>query len=163
MLGWRLSLLLAAVTLHGCLSAETEVQDEKSTSLRDIVQLYNEREEVTYLYKALDQLPTAPLQEDENPKRRICIMRETECLKSANPDLSQCDFKPDGDVKICSVDLGDEDPEDIVCTSLTKDVRVKRSSRKPCRGRNCRPRLSGGYTLIGRPAKTNNKPRVIWV
>ncbi|XP_069816656.1 cathelicidin-6-like isoform X2 [Dendropsophus ebraccatus] len=120
MISWRLSLLLlAAVTLHGRLSAEPDVLEEKS--IRDIAHLYNQREGVTYLYRALEQFPPIPLEEDDNPNRSAFIIRETVCLKSENPDVSQCDFKLDGDVKICAVDLADEDPEDIVCTSLTQE------------------------------------------
>ncbi|XP_040287438.1 cathelicidin-6-like isoform X2 [Bufo bufo] len=121
MRSWWLSLLLvSAVTLHGCLSdtAEPEVQDGRS--IGDIIDLYNQKEGVTYLHKFLDQLPPVPMEEDENPNRRGFIIKETVCLKSENPDLSQCDFKPDGDVKICSLDLVDEDPEDIMCISLNK-------------------------------------------
>ncbi|XP_069816650.1 cathelicidin-6-like [Dendropsophus ebraccatus] len=159
MLGWRLSLLLlAAVTLSGHLSAEPDVLEEKS--IRDIVHLYNQREGVTYLYRALEQLSALPLEEDEEPKRRKVIIRETVCPKSENTDISKCDFKADGDVKICSLDRGDED---IICTSVYKDVRVKRSSRRPCTGRKCRPWLAGGSTLIGRPANNNNRAGIIWV
>ncbi|XP_056374701.1 uncharacterized protein LOC130272815 isoform X2 [Hyla sarda] len=132
-------------------TSELEGQDEKS--IRDIVHLYNQREGVTYLYKATDQLPWTSVQEEENPNRRHCIIRETECLKSENPDLSQCDFKPDGDVKICAVDLGDEDPEDIMCTSLTKNVRVRRASKKKkkkCKSAVCKIlQTVGGGSIIG--------------
>nr|AJQ20790.1 cathelicidin-DM [Duttaphrynus melanostictus] len=162
MRSWRLSLLLvSAVTLHGCLSdpAEPEVQDGRS--IEDVIDLYNQREGVTYLYKSLDQLPPVPMEEDENPNRRGFIMKETVCLKSENPDLTQCDFKPDGDVKICSLDLGDEDPEDIMCFSLNKEVRMKRSSRrKPCKGWLCKLKLRGGYTLIG-SATNLNRPTYV--
>ncbi|XP_069816654.1 cathelicidin-2-like [Dendropsophus ebraccatus] len=147
MLGWRLSLLLlSAVTLHGCLSAEPDILEEKST--RDIVHLYNQREGVTYLYRA--QLSQEF--KDENPNRRDIIIRETVCLKSGNPDLSQCDFKPDGDMQICSLDQGGEDPEDIMCTSLTKDV--LRFNRRRCTRRPCL--LPGDRTPIFKPFINKN-------
>ncbi|XP_040287436.1 cathelicidin-related peptide Oh-Cath-like isoform X2 [Bufo bufo] len=167
MRSWWLSLLLvSAVTLQGCLSdtAEPEVQDGRS--IGDIIDLYNQREGVTYLYKSLDQLPPVPLEEDENPERRAFTIKETVCLKAANPDLSQCDFKSDGDVQICSLVLGGENPEDIMCISLNKEVSVKRSSRRrPCRGRSCRPRLTGGNTVIGvrLTDKKQNRPNYMWV
>ncbi|XP_066441002.1 cathelicidin-related antimicrobial peptide Bf-CRAMP-like [Eleutherodactylus coqui] len=160
MRSWKLSLLFFfAVTLHGCLSgaAEPEVQDE--SRITDIINLYNQREGVIYLYKSLDQPSATPLEEDEN--NRGYIIKETECLKSEDADLSQCDFKPDGDVKICNLDLDAEDPEDINCISLTKGVRVKRSSRRPCRGRLCPPWLTGRYTLIGRPSNDQKLPGLI--
>lgn len=161
MRSWRLSLLLfSAVSLLGCLSAEPDAQDDKS--IRDFIDLYNQREGVTYLYKCLDPLPPAPLEEDRHPERRAVIIKETECLKSDNPDLSHCDFKPDGEVRVCALVLGDEDPEDIMCIRLAEGARVKRSSRRPCRGRNCRPR-PGGFTLIGRPGNNQKRPQLIWV
>ncbi|XP_044149987.1 cathelicidin-6-like [Bufo gargarizans] len=167
MRSWWLSLLLvSAVTFHGCLSDTVDPEVQDGRSIGDVIDLYNQREGVTYLYKSLDQLPPVPVEEDENPNRRGFIIKETVCLKSENPDLSQCDFKPDGDVKICSLDLGDEDPEDIMCTSLNKEVRVKRSSRRrPCRGRSCRPRLTGGYSHIasGSTGKKQNRPTLLWV
>ncbi|XP_069816661.1 cathelicidin-6-like [Dendropsophus ebraccatus] len=149
MISWRLSLLLlTAVTLYGRLSAEPDVLKEKS--IRDIAHLYNQREGVTYLYRALEQFPPVPLEEDDNPNRRAFIVRETVCLKSGNPDVSQCDFNPDGDVKICALDLEDEDPEDIVCTSLTQSVRVRRASRKKCKNVFCKLiQAAGRHTIIG--------------
>ncbi|XP_056402364.1 cathelicidin-related peptide Oh-Cath-like [Hyla sarda] len=149
MLRWRLSLLIfSAVILYGCLSTEPGVQNEES--IREIVDLYNQRKGVTYLYKALDQIPTALLEEDGNPNRRNFIIGETVCLKSKTSDLSQCDFKPDGDAKICAVDLGNEDPENIICTILTKDV-MKRFSRRRSQGRRC-PRPGEGTALL-KPCK----------
>ncbi|XP_069816658.1 protegrin-2-like isoform X2 [Dendropsophus ebraccatus] len=151
MTGWRLSLLLlAAVTLHGRLSAETDVLEEKST--RDIVHLYNQREGVTYLYRALDQLSAAKLGTEESSPKKTIVIKETTCLKSDNsPDVTQCDFKSDGDVKICAVDLADEDPEDIVCTSLTQGMRVRRDSDKKIQKKknkkNCVP--AGGLSVAG--------------
>ncbi|XP_066441179.1 cathelicidin-related antimicrobial peptide Bf-CRAMP-like isoform X2 [Eleutherodactylus coqui] len=138
MRSWKLSLLFfSAVTLHGCLSgaAEPEVQDERS--IRDIINLYNKREGVTYLYKYLDQISITPLEGDEN--QRGFIIKETECLKSGNPDLSQCDFKPDG------------------------NVRVRRSSRRLCWRRHCWARLTGRFTLIARPSSNQKIPGLILV
>ncbi|XP_073407253.1 cathelicidin-related antimicrobial peptide Bf-CRAMP-like [Dendrobates tinctorius] len=154
MRSWRLSLLLvSAVTLHGCLSDTAEPGIKDGRSIGDITDLYNQKEGVTYLYKSLDQIHIAPPEEGEKSERRSFILKETACLKSENPDLSQCDFKPDGDVKICSVDLSDENPEDILCITQTKDVRVKRSSRKPWTKKRCPP---GGCSVIGRKAQTQN-------
>ncbi|XP_040287441.1 cathelicidin-6-like isoform X4 [Bufo bufo] len=150
MRSWWLSLLLvSAVTLHGCLSdtAEPEVQDGRS--IGDVIDLYNQREGVTYLYKSLDQLLPVPLEEDENPNRRGFIIKETVCLKSENPDLSQCDFKPDGDVKICSLDLVDEDPEDIMCISLNKNVRIKRNGKKKCKSGKLCSKPGGNSGIFG--------------
>ncbi|XP_073432974.1 cathelin-related peptide SC5-like [Dendrobates tinctorius] len=164
MRNWRLSLLLfSAVTIHGCLSDTVEPGTKDGSSIGDIIDFYNQKEGVTYLYKSLDQISIAPSQEEENPVIKSFIIKETMCLKSENVDLSQCDFKVDGDVKICSVDLGDEGPEDIMCISQTKDIRVKRSSRKPCSKKPCRPKLTGGYTLIGRPGKNQNGAQVVQV
>ncbi|XP_066441278.1 cathelicidin-related peptide Oh-Cath-like [Eleutherodactylus coqui] len=155
MMSSKLSLLFfSAVTLHACLSgtAEPEVQDERS--IREIISLYNQMEGVTYLYKYLDQHPATPLEGDEN--QRGHIIKETECLKSEDADLSQCDFKPDGDVKICNLDA--EVLENIRCISLTEGVRVKRSSRKPGR-RPCPPKLAGCFTpiVLGR-SYSNQRP-----
>ncbi|XP_066441001.1 cathelicidin-related antimicrobial peptide Bf-CRAMP-like [Eleutherodactylus coqui] len=150
MRSWKLSLLFfSAVTLHGCLSgaAEPQVQDERS--IREIISLYNQMEGVTYLYKYLDQIFITSL--EENEKDRGYIIKETECLKSENPDLSQCDFKPDGNVKICNLDA--EVPEDIKCISLPEGVRVRRSTKRPGRKRPRPPRLTGRYSPLGRRVK----------
>ncbi|CAJ0960045.1 unnamed protein product [Ranitomeya imitator] len=155
MRSWRLSLLLlSAVTLHGCLSDTPEPEIKDGRSIGDITDLYNQKEGVTYLYKSLQQIHIAPpQQEGEKSDRRSFVLKETVCLKSEDPDLSQCDFKPDGDVKICSLDLSEENPGDIMCISQTQDVRVKRSSRRLCTKKPC---PSGGYSVIGRKAKTQN-------
>ncbi|XP_075173027.1 cathelicidin antimicrobial peptide-like isoform X2 [Anomaloglossus baeobatrachus] len=163
MRSWRPSLLLSVITLHVCLSDAAEPRIKDGGSIRAITDRYNQKEGVTYLYKSLDLIHTAPPEEDESPERKTFLIKETVCLKSENPDLSQCDFKPDGDVKICAVDLGDEDAEDAMCISRAQDVRVKRSSRKPCTKKPCRPRLTGGYTLIGRPGKDQSAPQIVRV
>ncbi|XP_075684925.1 cathelicidin-6-like [Rhinoderma darwinii] len=148
MRSWGLSLLFfSAVTLHGGLS---DVQNKRP--IRDVIDIYNQREGVTYLYKTLEQLPPAKLEEDEIPNRRTFIIKETVCLKSNNPDLSKCDYKSDGEEKICV--LGDENHEEIICSSLTKDVHVKRNSKKPCSKKPCR-RLPGGYSFVFPPIDYN--------
>ncbi|KAG8545315.1 hypothetical protein GDO81_021088 [Engystomops pustulosus] len=120
---WGLSLLLvSAVTLHGCLSDAAETQLHHGRSIEDVIHLYNQREGVTYLYKALDPRPPALLEEENNPDRVICIMKETTCLKSEETELSQCNYKPGGEVKVCVLDLDVVDPEDIMCRSLTKGL-----------------------------------------
>ncbi|XP_073532557.1 antibacterial protein PR-39-like [Phyllobates terribilis] len=139
MRSWRLSLLLlSAVTLHGCLSDTAETRIKDGRSIDDITDLYNQKEGVTYLYKALDQIHIAP------EERKYFLIKETVCPKSKTPDSSQCDFKPDGDVKICALDLGNEDPVDKICISLTKVITVNRSGRRPCTRRPCRPPGSNG-------------------
>ncbi|CAJ0947942.1 unnamed protein product [Ranitomeya imitator] len=164
MRNWRLYLLLfSAVTIHGCLSNTAEPGTKDGRSIGDIIDLYNQKQGVKYLYKSLDQISIAPPQEDENLDRKSFIIKETVCPKSENVDLSKCDFKVDGAVKICSLDLGVEGPEGVICISHTKDIRVKRSSRKPCRKKPCRPKLTGGYTLIGRPGKNQNEAQIIQV
>ncbi|XP_066441078.1 cathelicidin-6-like [Eleutherodactylus coqui] len=142
MMSWKLSLLFfSAVTLHGCLSGTAEPEDQDENFIREIVTLYNQMEGVTYLYKSLDQLPSVPLQGDENDKGYI--IKETECLKSGNPDLSQCDFKPDGDVKMCAQDVDD----DIMCVRVPKEARLKRSLKK-CKKLACKL-LRGAGSVIG--------------
>ncbi|XP_066441177.1 cathelicidin-2-like [Eleutherodactylus coqui] len=160
MRSWKLSLLFfSAVTLHGCLCGTAEPEDQDERSMRDITNLYNQMEEVIYLYKYLDQISITPLEGDENDKGYI--IKETECLKSGNPDLSQCDFKPDGDVKICNLDA--EVPDDIKCISLPEGVRV-RSTERPCRKPPCPRRRPGGYSVIGYlPIPEQNKPELILV
>ncbi|XP_069816662.1 cathelicidin-related antimicrobial peptide Bf-CRAMP-like [Dendropsophus ebraccatus] len=152
MMGWRLSLLLlTAVTLHGRLSAETDVLEEKST--RDIVHLYNQREGVTYLYRALEQLSAAKLGTEESFPKKTIVIKETTCLKSDNsPDVTQCDFKSDGDVKIC--DLRVQSPEDIMCSSIGQKVLVRRRRNKPCNKKNCGPRhVIGSLSPISQSVK----------
>ncbi|XP_075684922.1 cathelicidin-related peptide Oh-Cath-like isoform X2 [Rhinoderma darwinii] len=144
MWSWRLSLLLfSAVTLHSCLSDTPESDLQEERSIRDVIDLYNQREGVTYLYKTLEQLPPALL--EESPPKSF-IIKETVCLKSEDPDITQCDFMSDGEVKICT--LGDEDPEEITCSSLTKNVRVKRAGKKKCKGRSCRILSTGRGSAI---------------
>ncbi|XP_072010908.1 cathelicidin-3-like [Engystomops pustulosus] len=140
---WGLSLLLvSAVTLHGCLSDAAEAQLHHGRSIEDVIHLYNQREGVTYLYKALDPRPPALLEEDEIPDTRTIIIKETACRKPQHLHPSQCDHKPDGEVKVCVLDLDVVDPEEIMCRSLTKKVPVKRNRRpRP------RPR-PGGNTIL---------------
>ncbi|XP_073407252.1 cathelicidin-related antimicrobial peptide Bf-CRAMP-like [Dendrobates tinctorius] len=137
MRSWRLSLLslllVSAVTLHGCLSDTAEPGIKDGRSIGDITDLYNQKEGVTYLYKSLDQIHISPSKDTKS-----FLIKETVCLKSENPALSQCDFKTDGDVKICTLHLGDEDPVDTICISLPTDVTANRTGRRRCPRRPCR-------------------------
>ncbi|CAJ0960047.1 unnamed protein product [Ranitomeya imitator] len=109
-------------------TAKPGIKDGRS--IGDITDLYNQKERVTYLYKSLQQIHIAPPEEGKIPDGRSFIIKETVCLKSEDPDLSQCDFKPDGDVKICALDVGDDGSKDIQCISQNKVVRVRRSGKK---------------------------------
>ncbi|CAJ0960043.1 unnamed protein product [Ranitomeya imitator] len=143
MRSWRLSLLLlSAVTLHGCLSDTPEPEIKDGRSIGDITDLYNQMEGVTYLYKSLDQIHISPPEDTKS-----FLIKETVCLKSENPELSQCDFKSDGNVKICTLHLGDEDPVDKICISLTTDDTANRTGRRRCPRRPCR--LPGSNSPIG--------------
>ncbi|XP_069585241.1 cathelicidin-6-like [Ranitomeya imitator] len=151
MRSWRLSLLLlSAVTLHGCLSDTPEPGIKDGRSIGDITDLYNQKERVTYLYKSLQQIHIAPPEEGKIPDGRSFIIKETVCLKSEDPDLSQCDFKPDGDVKICALDVGDDGSKDIQCISQNKVVRVRRSGKKKkkCNNVICKLFRSGSTSVI---------------
>ncbi|XP_073407254.1 cathelicidin-5-like isoform X1 [Dendrobates tinctorius] len=150
MRSWRLSLLLvSAVTLHGCLSVTSEPRINDGRSIGDITDLYNQKEGVTYLYKSLDQIHIAPPEDGKIPDGRYFIIKETVCLRSEDADLSQCDFKPDGDVKFCALDLGDDGSTEIQCISQNKVVRVRRSGKKKkCNNIICKLFPSGSTSVI---------------
>ncbi|XP_072010633.1 cathelicidin-6-like isoform X2 [Engystomops pustulosus] len=151
---WGLSLLLvSAVTLHGCLSDVAETQLHHGRSIEDVIHLYNQREGVTYLYKALDPRPPALLEEEEEPNTKTFTMKETTCLRSEETELSQCNYKPEGEVKVCVLDLDVVDPEDIMCRSLTKILRVRKEKtkgkRKLLAGRSGRYKETSGRSGSG--------------
>ncbi|XP_066441141.1 cathelicidin-related antimicrobial peptide Na_CRAMP-like [Eleutherodactylus coqui] len=151
MMSWKLSLLFfSAVTLHGCLSDAAEPEDQDERCIRHITNLYNQREGGTNLYRSLDELPSVPLQEDGN--NNGYILKETECQKSENRDLSQCDFKPDGDITLCDCDLKDEDPENMMCARVPKEKRAKRSIKGKSWFKKHRKLITGlviAYNLLG--------------
>ncbi|XP_073407255.1 uncharacterized protein [Dendrobates tinctorius] len=83
------------------------------------------------------------------PDGRYFIIKETVCLRSEDADLSQCDFKPDGDVKFCALDLGDDGSTEIQCISQNKVVRVRRSGKKKkCNNIICKLFPSGSTSVI---------------
>ncbi|XP_075173026.1 protegrin-1-like isoform X1 [Anomaloglossus baeobatrachus] len=165
MRSWRASLLpsllLSVITLHVCVSEAEEPRIQDGGSIRAITDRYNQKEGVTFLYKSLDRIHTAPPEGDEDAAGRFFLIQETVCPKSDNPDLSQCDFKPDGDVRVCALDLGDA--EDVMCISQSKfqSVRVKRSGKKKkkCNNFFCKIFRRGSTSSIA--AGTNTGGRVV--
>ncbi|XP_068091283.1 cathelicidin-1-like isoform X1 [Hyperolius riggenbachi] len=74
-------------------------------------------------------------QHQEGKKKLAFMIKETECLKTDEDiDLEGCDYKEDGEVKLCALyRKNDEVSKNPKCVSLTKNIRINRRNRLPCR------------------------------
>ncbi|XP_073488553.1 cathelicidin-6-like isoform X1 [Aquarana catesbeiana] len=140
---WQCVVWLSAVTLEVSHSQSPD-QEER---IREALDLYNQREDVLYFYKPLEDLPAIPIQiffqeETKDEILRFGIM-ETRCLKSEGGDAARCEFKPDGEVQICDLNLTAPGKENMQCDIITKISR----RRRPCRPN--RPNRPGCNSSIG--------------
>ncbi|XP_077349657.1 uncharacterized protein LOC143997742 isoform X2 [Lithobates pipiens] len=139
---WQCVVWLSVVTLE---VAHSQSPDQEGR-IREALDLFNQREDVLYFYKPLEDLPAIPVQEGTKDEiLRLGIM-ETRCLKSEGGDAARCEFKPDGEVQICDLNLTAPGKENMQCDIITKISRVRRAGRRPRRppGRPPgRPRFPG--------------------
>ncbi|XP_063781186.1 cathelin-like isoform X2 [Pseudophryne corroboree] len=97
MRSWGLSLLLlSAVTLDSCLSQSPGGGVQDDTRIIEAVKRFNLEENVPYLYKPLDDVPPALLEEEKHSQSLEVIIKETVCPKSAKRKLALCDFQKNG-------------------------------------------------------------------
>nr|QBC65428.1 cathelicidin-like-2 precursor [Aquarana catesbeiana] len=137
---WQCVVWLSAVTLEVSHSQSPD-QEER---IREALDLYNQREDVLYFYKPLEDLPAIPMQEETKDEILRFGIMETRCLKSEGGDAARCEFKPDGEVQICDLNLTAPGKENMQCDIITKISRVRRSRRPP----------------TGHPCNYNSKPRL---
>ncbi|KAM6451733.1 cathelicidin-related peptide Oh-Cath-like [Liasis olivaceus] len=72
-------------------------------ALEDAIRLYNEEEGVKFLYRLVRAEPRPDWDpEAEEVQSLKFSMKETVCPAIQDLDFSKCDFKEDGDVKVCS-------------------------------------------------------------
>ncbi|XP_073488549.1 batroxicidin-like [Aquarana catesbeiana] len=146
---WQCVVWLCAITLE---VAHSQSPDQEGR-IRAALDLYNQKEGEEFLFQLLSDLPAPLMQNEEDSPAVAFLIKETECLKSEDINLAQCDYKKDGEVKICGLYPEEEGTsETLKCVSLTENSRVKRSSKNPtCRGYRCRG--VGASSAIGRPGK----------
>ncbi|XP_073488552.1 cathelicidin-6-like [Aquarana catesbeiana] len=139
---WQCVVWLCAVTLE----VSHSQSPDKEERIREALDLYNQREDVLYFYKPLEDLPAIPMQEETKDEILRFGIMETRCLKSEGGDAARCEFKPDGEVQICDLNLTAPGKENMQCDIITKISRVRRAGRPP-RGHPCnynsKPHLPG--------------------
>ncbi|XP_040211153.1 cathelicidin antimicrobial peptide-like isoform X2 [Rana temporaria] len=122
---WQCVVWLSAITLE---VARSQSPDREGW-IREAVDLYNQREDGEFLFKLLSELPAALLEEEGDSPAITFLIKETDCPKSEEKDLEGCDYKEDGEVKVCALQ---REEEDVKCVSLAEKSRSKRSSKKKC-------------------------------
>ncbi|XP_068094653.1 antimicrobial protein CAP18-like isoform X2 [Hyperolius riggenbachi] len=146
---WWGVLVLAAVSsqLGLCRSLEPDVQEE--VSLTEAVELFNQRDEGELLYKLLSVLSVSELQnemEGDSPTPSAAfLIKETECPKAATRDTDLCDYKQDGEVKVCGLYPAEDQTTTLLnCVSMTENLRTKRASEN---GEECGLLCKAGMKL----------------
>nr|AZW10343.1 cathelicidin precursor [Nanorana ventripunctata] len=138
---WQCALWISALTWQ---AARSQSPDREEW-IREALDLYNQREDGEFFFKFLSDLPAAPLEEENNPTISFLI-KETECLKSEDINLEECDYKKDGEVKVCGLYPEEgETMKTLKCVSLTKNFHTKRArGKKECKDDRCRLLMKRG-------------------
>nr|WAN74062.1 CATH precursor [Zhangixalus smaragdinus] len=141
---WQCFLWLSALTLH--------LAHSQSGRIKEALDAYNQREDGEFYFKLMSNVPGLGffLQEKENPSRVIFLIKESECRKTEDVDLERCDYRKDGEVRMCALYRKGEKVE---CISLNKNLRTKRASKKGKCNFMCKVkqklRAIGSKTVIG--------------
>ncbi|XP_063780627.1 protegrin-3-like [Pseudophryne corroboree] len=115
---WLSLLLLSAVTLDSGLSQSPELDIQDETRILELVKRFNLQNDVDYLYKPEEGINP---EEEGNPRKLKCRIKETVCPRNAKRDLLKCDHQKQGKVQECAVVLAetDADADEITCKPLT--------------------------------------------
>ncbi|XP_075445271.1 cathelicidin-6-like [Ascaphus truei] len=130
---WKAILLLSVATAVNSLSLTQEINSIQDVEyIKRAVDIYNKKENINDIFKPLDDDNDTYLQVDENLLQLVFKIKETVCPKSENYNIGECDFKPDGEVRVCYTYLTEQKNEDaiITCSSLSQHSRAKRSFKK---------------------------------
>ncbi|XP_069503199.1 cathelicidin-1-like [Ambystoma mexicanum] len=139
-----------------------------SWTVEDAVDFYNEASSTDYIFKLVDTDPGYGLNESARLHQLQFTMKETECLKSENKSLDDCDFQVGGRIQSCSaVFLVDPERNAIVIScddTSPESARVRRSSWRSRHGRRpaVRPRPANRfrpsvYTNIVHPRRPSSR------
>ncbi|MEE6467518.1 hypothetical protein FKM82_007281 [Ascaphus truei] len=133
---WKAILLLSVTTAVNSLSLPQELNSIRDAEyIKRAVEIYNKKENANYIFKPLNDDPDSFLQVDENVQQLVFKIKETVCPKSENYNIVECDFKHDGEVKVCNTYLTELKNEDyIMCSPLSQHSHEKQSRKKrPCK------------------------------
>ncbi|KAM4688530.1 cathelicidin-related antimicrobial peptide Na_CRAMP-like isoform 3-T3 [Discoglossus pictus] len=153
---WKAMLFLAVVTVVTSLSLAQGMRDEDY--IKEVVELYNENAD--NLYKPLHDYPARFVLVEEDSQLLVFLIKETQCDKSENATILDCDFKPNGEIKVCTSYLDEQkNPDNITCNGLPQKSRTRRSAnRKRCKNAVCK--LLGKLKGSGSPiAGARNRQR----
>nr|AFX61592.1 cathelicidin-PY1 precursor [Nanorana yunnanensis] len=120
---WQCVLWISALTLQ---MARSQSPDQDGW-IREALDLYNQREDGEFFFKFLSDLPDVLLEEEGDSPAIGFLIKETDCPKSEDCDLEKCDYRKDGEVKVCTLY---REEEDVKCVSLSKNSRTRRAGTK---------------------------------
>ncbi|KAE8595521.1 hypothetical protein XENTR_v10015775 [Xenopus tropicalis] len=140
----RLLLTVGAIFNSLSLVQNISIPDKELT--QKAADLYNEQENVAYIFRPAENHPERDLYLEENPPLVRFIIKETECLRAETNTDADCSFKPDGETKLCTAFISDQTPVEVTCNPLpsepqvnSKYSRTKRSTKtKKCKTSGCR-------------------------
>ncbi|XP_053568910.1 cathelicidin-6-like [Bombina bombina] len=132
MWGWLMYTLLLALSVLA--STFSQLQEEKKSVneyINQAVELFNEDENIQFKFKPLDDQPATFMLADENTQMILFKIKQTVCEKSQKESNLECDFKPDGEIRLCiSYAEDQENADNIICDTIFQDFRTKRSARR---------------------------------
>ncbi|KAM5157709.1 neutrophilic granule protein-like [Mantella aurantiaca] len=152
--GWHCVLwLCAAVSLVRSL--------DQDGWIGEALDVYNQREDGEFYFKLLSDLQAPPMEDAEDSPTAAFLIKETECSKSEDLNPIQCDYKKDGEVKVCGIyseEKEEETSRTLKCVSQTQNSRVKKwNGKKECKDLLCKVLTSPLGSIIRarpRPPKT---------
>ncbi|XP_078518594.1 cathelicidin-1-like [Lissotriton helveticus] len=142
-----------------------------SWRVEDAVDFFNKGSNQDYIFKLVEVDPQYDLDEPASTLQLQFMVKETECLKSENKTIEECNFQEHGAIKVCSaVFLVDPERNGIVVTCesfVTESSRVRRSSWSYRRRHNrtyYRPRPNSYTNIVNRRRpNTNGNTGLIYV
>lgn len=147
------ALLIVFTVLQVATAASIPPLPKVSWRVEDAVDFFNKGSDQDHIFKLVEADPQYDLGESANPLQLQFMLKETECLKSENKTIEECNFQEHGAIKVCSaVFLVDPERNGIVITCesvVAESSRVRRSSWIH-RKRYNRPRPNSYTNIVSR-------------
>ncbi|XP_069502802.1 cathelicidin-related antimicrobial peptide Bf-CRAMP-like [Ambystoma mexicanum] len=118
-----------------------------SWSVEDVADVYNKASTTKYIFKLLENDVEYVVTETTKSQQLKFMMMETECLKSENKSIEECDFQEDAVMKICSAFFPMDPERHSIMINCNGPIPVRKNARR--RGGRVRCRGPGCFNLLG--------------
>uniref|UniRef100_A0A8C5MGU4 Vipericidin n=1 Tax=Leptobrachium leishanense TaxID=445787 RepID=A0A8C5MGU4_9ANUR len=130
---WALKTLVTVAVISYALAQLQEMNIDEDGNIKRAVDLFNAQSNVSSVFKQISYLSPGYQQIEEDFEIVNFLVKQTMCIKSEEYNIAECDFNPDGEIKMCTAYVSEElDAPNIACSTISENRRSKRATKKRC-------------------------------